>query len=289
MVGALALGLGLVAMLPFLTSLVAPQPDDLSVAAVGAGMETHPERWVRISGRVVPLNERPNPRPQEYGLLVDADDPLDAIVVRSPSRIQAAENTMLTGHIIDDLVFVDEELPIEATVFGTPPVIVPDRLVQLDAEPQPPHETFWPMVIIPALLAAALGIGLAAGYPLFRTSRETNVLASPLLPGERIPTAVAGKVLSQQIEMLNPANGLMVVRPGPRGGILGLQLLNPQGPAPPPVQVNDGASTGRLGYVYTINETLPSLALRSERLDAILMFAKVSERDRVAALVELET
>ncbi len=47
-------------------------------------------------------------------------------------------------------------------------------------------------------------------------------------------------------------------------------------------------TTGRLGYVYTVSETVPALVLRSELVDATFLFARTAERDRVAALVTIE-
>ena len=40
--------------------------------------------------------------------------------------------------------------------------------------------------------------------------------------------------------------------------------------------------------MHALNETVPALAIRSELVDAIFLFARTAERDRVAALVTVE-
>lgn len=287
-VGGLALVLLIGGAVPLVAAAIDPQPQDATVVDVATGLIEHPEGWVRLRGRLVPLEQSPTGLRGDWGLLVDAADPLSAIVVRGAEPIEPRAEAMVTGHLALSSVTVAEELPIEATVAGTPPVVLADQVLELDPTPRPERSVLWPIVPLPWVIAVALGIGLLAGYPIFRRSHEIDVLARPMAPGERVPAAVAGRLGDHSYPLAEPAEALILCRRGPRGGILTAQVLDREGPAPQPVQIGGGWTTGRVGHVYTAGERLPALAVRSERVDAIIMFARVAERDRAAALVTVE-
>jgi hypothetical protein len=288
-IAGLAVALAIGGAVPLVLAAIDPQPQDATVEDVGGGLVEHPERWVRLQGRLVPLHESPTGQRGDWGLLVDAADPLLAIVVRGPEPIEPRDLATVTGRLGVSTVAVTEELPIEATVAGTPPVILDDQVLELDPTPRPVRSILWPAVPLPWLLAVVLGIGLVAGYPIFRRSREIDVLARPMAPGERVPAAVAGRLGDRSYPLAEPAEALVLCRRGPRGGILTAQVLDrDDGPAPPPVQIGGGWTSARVGHVFTARERLPALAVRAERVDAIIMFARVAERDRVAALVSVE-
>jgi hypothetical protein len=71
---------------------------------------------------------------------------------------------------------------------------------------------------------------------------------------------------------------VLTAQPLPDGG----------GPAPSPVPIGGGWTSGQVGEVYTIRETLPALRVRAENVDATFLFPKRGERDRVAALVAVD-
>jgi hypothetical protein len=200
----------------------------------------------------------------------------------------AAEPTVVTGHLEPATVAVEEELPIEATVAGTPPRVVPDNLLLPDPVPHPERSIAWPLAIPPALLAVLLLIGARSGYPVFRPTVEVDVLSAPLGPGERVPAAYGGRIGPNHAELADPGGALLMVRRGPRGNLLTAQPLPDVGPAPAPVTIGGGWTSGRVGYVYTVTESVPALEVRSELADATFLFARVAERDRVASLVSIE-
>ena len=278
-----------VAAVPVVLPLLDPQPEDATVQAILDDEVDEPAGWVRLRGRVVPLNEPPTERPGEYALLVDEADTLQAIVVRADRQLEAAASTFVTGHLVDEAVLVEEDLPIEATVFGAPPEIVADRTIELDAAAKPVRVSLWPLAVPPLIAAAMLLIGARAGYPLFRPTTEIDVLSGPLGPGERMPAAWGGRIGPDERDLADPGGALLVVRPGPQGNMLTAQPLpDDDGPAPPPVTIGGGWTSGRIGYVYALSETVPALLIRSELVEAIFLFARTGERDRVAALVALE-
>ena len=53
---------------------------------------SEPDGWVRLRGRIVPLTESPTGEPGRYALLVDAANPLQAIVVRSDGPIRSSRS-----------------------------------------------------------------------------------------------------------------------------------------------------------------------------------------------------
>ena len=287
----LAAALLAVGALPVVLPLLDPQPTDVDVPAVFDGMVTEPGTWVRLDGRAFPLDGSPTGEPGSYALLVDADRLLRAIVVRAPGPFGdvAPEDVTVrvyTGRLAEAAPVVDTEaLPIEATEAGTPPQVVADRIIELDAVAKPQRAIPWFLGIPPALLALMLVVGTRAGYPVFVETKEIDVLASPLGVGERLPAAWGGRIGDARSDLADPLAALLIVRRGPTGNVLTAQPLADEGPAPPPVPIGGGWTQGRTGYVHALRETVPALAVRSELVDAIFLFARTAERDRAAALV----
>ena len=286
---AVAAFLVVLAAVPIVLPLLDPQPEDVTVQRIFDGATSHPDGWLRLRGRITTLSESPTGAPGSYALLVDAENPLRAVVVQGTGEVEAQDAAIVTGTLAAGGVSVEEELPIEATVAGTPPRIVPDRFVALDPAPVPPRSVLWPITIPPLLLAALLAIGARVGYPIFRQTVEIDVLAQPLAPGERIPSAYGGRIGPNQAELTEPAGVLLLVRRGPRGNLLTAQPLA-EGDAPAPAQVTIGGSwtSGRVGSVHTARESVAALHVRSELVDATFLFARIAERDRVAALIAVE-
>ena len=277
------------AAVPIVLPLFDAQPADATVQLIIDDEVSEPTGWVRLRGRVVPLPERPTGRPGRYAIFVDASDRLQAIVVRSDRPIEASASTVITGHVAEAVVLIEEDLPIEATVFGAPPEVVADRIVELDAAADPVRVTPWPLAIPLVILAALLVVGARTGYPVFRETSEIDVVSAPLGPGERLPAAWGGRIGPNVRDLADPGGVLLVVRPGPQGNLLTAQpLADDGGPAPQPVTIGGGWTTGRTGYVHAATETVPALLIRSELVDATFLFARVGERDRVAALVAVE-
>lgn len=289
-VAVVALLLLVLAAVPIAVPLMDPQPQTVGVQAVFDDVVTEPDGWVRLRGRLARLDQPPtDERSGPFSLLVDADRPLRAIVVVTdqPDR----DVTTLTGRLEPAMVTFVEELPIEATVAGTPPRVVPDHVLVADPVPLPERSVWWPLAIPPALLGLLLLVGARSGYPVFRRTVEVDVLASPLGPGERVPVAYGGRIGPTVRDLADPAGALLLVRRGPKGNLLTAQPLPDEDastPAPAPVTIGGGWTSGRLGYVHTERESVPALVLRSELVDATFLFARVAERDRVAALVSLE-
>jgi hypothetical protein len=274
------------AVVPFIIPLFDAQPRDVTVQQVLDGQVSEPGTWVRLQGSTVELDQDPTEQPGRYGILADAFNPLRAIVLEGDVDVAIANPTNVTGYLAEAIVVVDtEELPIEATVAGTPPTIVGDRLVELDTDPRPVRASLWPLSIIPLLLGGLMLLGARVGYPLFRETFEIDVLATPLGAGERLPAAFGGRVGAHEFALDDPGAALLIVRRGPKGNVLTVQQLADAGPPPQPVPIGGGWTSGRTGYVYTLSESVPALAIRAEDVDATFLFANTRERDRIAALV----
>ena len=188
-------------------------------------------------------------------------------------RSPRADSTAITGHLTGAIVAVEEDLPLEATVFGAPPAIVPHLVVQLDEAALPERVTWWPLSILPVLLAVALIVGAWAGYPVFRPTSEVDVVSSPLAPGERVPAAFAGRLGPTVRDLSDPGAALIVVRPGPAGNVLTAQPLpDDDRPAPPPVPIGGRmvARPHRLGVHGVRGGAGPQAASRERRRHAPL-------------------
>lgn len=275
---------------PIALPLLDPQPETVGVQAIFDGAVTEPGGWIRVRGDLFALSEAPTTDVEgPFRLLRDDDRMLRAVVVATDAR--PAEGTVLTGHLRPADVAVEEELPIEATVAGTPPRIVPDQVLIADPVAVPERSVPWPLAIPPALVALLLLVGARVGYPVFRRTTEVDVLSAPLGVGERVPAAWGGRIGPSRCNLADPGGALLLVRRGPNGNVLTAQPLpdDPRtGPAPAPVGIGGGWTSGLLGYVHTVSESVPALRVRSELVEATFLFARVAERDRVAALVAVE-
>ena len=290
---ALAIILLLLAAVPIVIPQLDPQPVDVAVDDILSGAVTEPGTWVRLTGRAYGLAEPPTDGEGSYALFVDETQRLRAIVVRGTTPVETDPGEVVTGFVTGRLVeanvIVDEELPIEATEAGTPPRIAPDRIVELDAVAKAPRGTWWPLSIVPALLAILLLIGSRTAYPVFRPTRIVAVLTAPLGPGERLPAAYGGRIGPNERDLADPGGVLLLVRRGPKGNLLTAQPLpDDGGVAPAPVTIGGGWTAGRVGDVHAVRETVPALIIRSELVDATFLFARTAERDRVAALVTVD-
>jgi hypothetical protein len=282
-VGVVLLALSVV---PLIVPLFDAQPEAITVQQVMDGAVAEPGTWVRLQGTTVELEESPVEEPGRYGILADAFNPLRSIVVEGNLDAAIASQSNVTGHLAEAVVTVDvEELPIEATVAGTPPEVVTDRIVELDPEPRPMRASLWVFSLIPLLLGGIMLLGARIGYPIFRETYEVDVLVTPLGAGERLPAAFGGRVGTHEFPLDDPGAALLIVRRGPKGNVLTVQPLVDEGPPPQGVPIGGGWTSGRTGYVYTVSESVPALAIRSEEVDATFLFANTRERDRIAALV----
>ena len=278
-----------VAAVPIVLPLFDAQPEDVVAEQIFDGDTTHPDGWVRLRGRIVPLQSSPTGEPGQYALLVDEDNTLRSVVVRSDARLHEAASTQVSGFLTPATVVVEEDLPIEATVAGTEPIVVRDQIVTLDAVAKPQRQVWWPLAIPPAILAILLLVGVRAGYPVFRPTTEITALISPLAVGERVPTAYGGRIGPDVRPLSDPGGALLLVRRGPNGSVLTAQALADDGGlAPAPVSIGGSWSSGRVGAVHTLTETVPALEVRSELVEATFLFARNAERDRVAALIAVD-
>jgi hypothetical protein len=275
------------AVVPLVLPSLDAQPQEATVQAVIDGQISVPDTWIRLRGTTVALEESPTGVEGSYAILADATNPLRSIVVQGDVRTAIESPDNVTGRLAEAVVTIDPEtLPIEATVAGTHPTIVTDRIVNLDAAPKGERASLWPLSILPVILGAMLLIGARAGYPIFRETYEIDVLSSPLAPGERLPAAFGGRVGPHSYDLGDPGAALLLVRRGPKGNVLTAQpLAEGGGAAPAPVAIGGGWTSGRTGYVYTITESVPALTVKAEEVDATFLFANPRERDRVAALV----
>lgn len=289
----LAVLLLVIAALPIVLPQLDAQPQDVAVDEILSGAVSEPGTWVRLTGRAFGLAEAPTDTEGSYALFVDAERQLRAIVVRGTTPFTTdpaeVEDGYVTGRLVEANIVVDEDLPIEATEAGTPPRIAPDRLVELDAVAKEPRSTWWPLSIVPGVLAVLLLVGSRTPYPVFRPTRVIDVLAAPLGPGERLPAAWGGRIAANERDLADPGGVLLLVRRGPKGNLLTAQPLpDDGGVAPAPVTIGGGWTSGRIGDVHAVRETVPALTIRSELVDATFLFARTAERDRVAALIAIE-
>jgi hypothetical protein len=282
-----AAAFALLAFVPLLLPLFDAQPHDVTVEQIRGGA-VDPTGWVRLVGRIQPLSQTPTRSPGHYALLIDAARPLRAIVVQSDEALEVQPRTTITGHLRSAGVALTEDLPIEATVFGAPPTVLADRLVDLDPMPKAARVIPWQLSIPPAIVALVFLVGTRAGYPVFRPSSEIHAVSAPLGLGEQIPAAYGGRIGSTLADLADPLGAILSVRRGEMGNVLTAQPLAEGGGVAPPVSIGGRKASGRVGYVFALRETVAALQIRSEHVDATFLFAKAAERDRIAPLVAVE-
>jgi hypothetical protein len=87
-----------VAAVPIVVPLLDPQPQTAGVQEIFDGAITEPDGWVRLHGRIVPLQEPPTAdRGGPFALLVDAEASLRSIVVVTDAEVDA--DAVITGHL----------------------------------------------------------------------------------------------------------------------------------------------------------------------------------------------
>ena len=286
----LAVALLLLAVVPIVPPFFVPQPDDVTVQEIFDGKVTRSDGWVRLSGRLTPLQVSPTGLDGTYGLLVDAVNPLRAIVVESSDELEPQES----AHADRDAHAArrapgrraanrsDGRRDAAACRPGSGGGARRDAgagplraMAARDPADSPGRESCW--------------LAPASGYPIFRPASDIDVLASPLSPGERIPSAYGGRIGDNRADLAEPAGVLLLVRRGTSGNLLTAQpLTEGGGPAPSPVTIGGSWTNGVIGTVLTVRETVAALHVRSELVDAIFLFARMAERDRVAALVAVD-
>lgn len=271
--------------IPIFASFGGSHPQDVNVSEILAGKVSRPDGWVRVPGTIEPLPDIPSELEGTFYLLHDAKDPSLSMVLRADSRLERFPDVP-TGHLEIAAVQVPGYASATDPAAGGQQRVIPDRLLALDTTLAPRASIAWPLVLLPLLLAAILFVGNRFGYPLYEETREVDVLARPLAPGERLPVVVAGRVGEHRVPLHDPAEGLLLVSAGARGPELAVQLLLGAGRHSAPVPVGDW-TTGTVGYVHTLREHVAALALQAEQIDAILMFASIAERDRAAGRVSI--
>jgi hypothetical protein len=275
------------AMIPIIASFGGSYPQEINVSEILAGKVSRADQWVRVPGRIEALSDVESQIEGSFYLVHDAKDPSLSLLLRSDTRLERLPDVP-TGH----LEVVAVELPGYASATdptaGTKRRVIPDRLLALDLTPTPSRASIaWPLVLLLLLLAGILFVGNRFGYPLYEETREVDVLARPLAPGERLPVVIGGRVGDQRVPLHNPVEGLLLVSAGARGPELAVQLLlGGGGQHAAPVPVGEWTA-GTVGYVHTLREHVAALALQAEQIDAILMFATIAERDRAAGRVSI--
>ncbi len=272
-------------LIPIFASFGGSHPQEVSVSDILAGKATRSDGWVRVPGTIEPLPGIASEIEGSFYLLHDAKDPSLSIVLRTDTRLQRFP-AVPTGHL--EIVGVQVPGYASATdpAAGRKPRVLPDQLLALDATPAPQAGIVWPLVLLALLLAGILFVGNRVGYPLYEETREVDILAKPLAPGERLPVVIGGKVGEHRVPLHDPVEGLLLVSAGTRGPELAVQLLLGAGRFAAPVAVG-GWTAGTVGYVHTLRENVAAIALQAEQIDAILMFATIAERDRAAGRVSI--
>ncbi|MDQ2935123.1 MAG: hypothetical protein M3R49_09155 [Chloroflexota bacterium] len=273
------------ATIPIVASVNGVHPQEVTVGEILAGRVSQPDGWVRVPGTIESLHGIPSQIEGSFYLLHDAKDPSLSIVLRSDTRLQRLPEVP-TGHLEIAGVQVPGYASATDPAAGSQRRVIPGQLLAIDAIPAPPASIAWPLVLLPLLLAGILFVGNRFGYPLYEETREIDVLATPLAPGERLPVVVAGRVGEHRLPLRDPVEGLLLVSAGSRGPELAVQLLLGAGRHVAPVAVGDWTA-GTVGYVHTMREHVAAIALQAEQIDAILMFASIAERDRAAGRVSI--
>jgi len=273
------------AFIPIFASFGGSHPQELNVSEILAGKVSRPDGWVRVPGTIEPLPGIEAQVEGSYYLLHDAKDTSLAMVMRADSRLQHFPEVP-TGHLEVTAVQVPGYVSATDPRAGGNRRVIPGQVLALDATPAPQASIAWPLVLLPLLVAGILFAGNRFGYPLYEETREVDVLAKPLAPGERLPVVVAGRVGEHRVPLDDPVEGLLLVSAGARGPELAIQLLLGPGKYVAPVVVGDWTA-GTVGYVHTLREHVPAMAMQAEQIDATLMFATVPERDRAAGRVSI--
>ena len=170
--------------------------EDVAVQQIFDGTVSHPDGWVRLQRPHLPVAGIAHRRGRHLRTPHRRGEPPARRRRRERGRARAAGQRDHHRHPPRARGGeLSRRLPIEATVAGTPPRRRrPDRRARRCRQAGAATVVPWPLAILPILLAAMLLIGARVGYPIFRPAADIDVLASPLAPGERLPSAYGGRI-----------------------------------------------------------------------------------------------
>ncbi len=249
----------LMSLIPTIAIGSSQRPTDLTFDDVRTQQIPANTTWVRLEGELVAVD---NANGSVYHLYAAGDEE-HYIIVTAPVPLEVG-HVVMTGH-----------LELGAQGAGT------IGFLDADVPAVPRRDEPFQLILLPAIIAIVIAIGMQLGYPVIRRDRRPRSEVAPLPTDGTLPAGWSGRIESQVVAHGQPIDCAVSIAPDPKlPDVSDLALRAP------------GAS-----WTIRLRRSAPTRSVRSCRLsgsrsgveihaqtaDIVLVFADPATRDRLVA------
>jgi hypothetical protein len=239
--------------------------------------------WVRLEGRVVTLSDNRSSQAQ-YGVTSVLIRDGKAIMLSSSQPVENRND--ITGQAANAPGAGDRIRSLAPPGLLDGIDVSPNGLVLVDDVPPPPSTTPWWLVYADLAIAAGLVVGSAVGYPVFGAIGRRR--RPPLASGEQVPVGVAAELRRSGRTATLPLGAASVGR-GETAATLLLKIPDSIDAPAHDVSIHrDMWTSARAGSQHTVGASAPALEVRSFALHGVVTFASADDRDRAAAVLDVD-
>ncbi len=255
LVGALVL----VSAIPTVAIGSSQRPTDLTFDDVRTQQIPANTTWVRLEGELVEVE---NANGSVYHLYAGGD-PEHYIIVTAPVPLEVG-HVVMTGH-----------LSLGAQGAGT------IGFLDADVPPVPRRDEPFQLILLPAVIAVLIAIGMQLGYPVIRRDRRRRPEAAPIPTGATFEAGWSGRIESQVVAHDRPIACTVSLAPDPslpEMSHLSLKAAD----AGWTIRLRRSAPT-RSVRLCRISGSAPGVEIHAQTADIVLAFADRASRDLLAS------
>lgn len=251
-------GLMILTLVPVVVIGSTKQPTAISLADFQTNQIPSLTSWFRFDGDLRPAS---SDAPYTY-TLHDPTDDARAITVVADAPLETGR-TEVTGRV-----------GTQSSLRGT------FQTIEADVPTEPVRHDPWFLYGVPGILAGALVVGSALGYPIVRPDSPATTRTVPLRPGERLSGRWAGWIGNERVALAEMSPCTVAVSGDET--VSRLTLTDPHGERTVPLR---RAAPKRAIRICRTSGCKPGLELRAQAADVVLVFDDAATRDWLALLI----
>jgi hypothetical protein len=249
----------LMSALPTIAIGSSQRPTDLTFDDVRLQQIPANTTWVRLEGELVEVK---NANGSVYHLYAEGD-PEHYIIVTAPVPLDVG-HVVLTGH-----------LSLGAQGAGT------IGFLDADVPPVPRRDEPFQLILLPAVIAILIAVGMRLGYPVIRRDRRPRSQAAALPTGATLAAGWSGRIESQVVAHGQPIACAISLAPDPKLPELSDLVLDASG-ASWSVRLRRSAPTRPIRSCR-LGGSKPGVEIHAQTADVVLVFDDLATRDRLLA------
>jgi hypothetical protein len=260
-------GLAILSLVPVLLVGSSPEPSEISFEDLHAGRVPPRTSWLRLTGELRTARRDVSytfSYPYTY-ILDDTGGSGLAVTVVAESPLVAGQ-TEITGVIAGAVSYPGTFASIEA-----------------DVPTKPGRKDPWLLYSLPAIAAVVMIVGLRAGYPVTRVDERPRSRPLPLAHGAPVPAQWSGRIEGQLVPLDRMLPCTLAVT-GERD-VETCELIVNEGDSIRILTIRR-ASPKRYLRMCQVRGCVQALEVHAPACDLILAFARSTDRDRIAVLLE---